>query len=101
MRIKATIGVFVFIFGFLLCVGAVGNLDYIDACGEMVSDADFTEAVIRSVIGLICMAAAFAIGKDFSFEADSDAEDVSLTDFNEDEQSDNTEIVQGKEAHYG
>lgn len=62
----------VFILGFLICVGSVGNLDYIDACGEEVTDSDFIEAVIRSVMGLICMAVSLIIGSKLQLEDNGD-----------------------------
>lgn len=61
MKARNTIAVGVFIFGFLVCVGAVGHLDYMDACGERISDSDFLESCIRSAIGLISMVASFFI----------------------------------------
>lgn len=68
MKTRTAIAVGVFILGFLICVGSVGNLDYIDACGEEVTDSDFIEAVIRSAIGLICMAVSLIIGSKLQLE---------------------------------
>lgn len=81
MKAKATIAVGVFIFGFLLCVGSVGTLDYKDACGEIATDSDFIDAIVRSVIGLICMAGSLIIGSKFSLE-NVESEETPDTDGN-------------------
>lgn len=83
MKAKLTVAVGVFIFGFLLCVGSVGTLDYMDACGEKVTDSVFIEMIIRSVLGLICMAVSLIIGSKVPLGNDDNNEDTNTVPISE------------------
>ncbi len=66
-KVRHIIGLVLLILGMLLCLSAVGWLDFL-AEQAAIGAADELEAVIKSVIGVAFMAAAMCLNYDTEFE---------------------------------
>lgn len=67
MKIKHIIGAVLMILGMLLCLGAVGQLDFLAAQGS-VGASDERDAAIKSVIGIVLMGAAAYLNHDLEYD---------------------------------
>lgn len=67
MKIRHGIGCALLILGMLLCLGAVGQLDYLTA-QAMFNSSDEGSAIIRSLIGIVLIGAAAVLNHDAEFE---------------------------------
>lgn len=66
-NIRHIIGAVLLPLGMLICLGAVGRLDYLADCAELGS-GDVREAIIRSIIGIVLMGAAAYLNHDLEYE---------------------------------
>ena len=66
-KVRHIIGLVLLILGMLLCLGAVGRLDFLAENASIGAD-DMHGAVIRSVIGIVFMGAAMLLNYDTEFE---------------------------------
>lgn len=66
-KVRHIIGLVLLALGMLLCLGAMGRLDFL-AEQSAIGAADELEAVIKSVIGAAFMAAALCLNYDTEFE---------------------------------
>lgn len=66
-KIRHIIGLVLLPLGMLLCVGAMGRLDYLADLAELGS-GDIRIAVIRSIIGIALMGAAACLNHDLEYE---------------------------------
>ncbi len=66
-KVRHIIGLVLLILGMLLCLSAVGRLDFL-AEQAAIGAADKLGAVIKSVIGVAFMAAAMCLNYDTEFE---------------------------------
>lgn len=67
MKIRHIIGCAFFFGGMLLCLGAVGNLDFL-AEQTAIGASDERDAIIKSVIGIVLMGAAACLNHDLEYE---------------------------------
>lgn len=67
MKIRHIIGCALFALGMLLCLGAIGRLDFL-AEQAVIEASDERDAVIKSVIGIVFMGAAVCLNHDLEFE---------------------------------
>ena len=66
-KVRHIIGLVLLILGMLLCLGAVGRLDYL-AENASIGAADEQSAVIKSAIGVVFIGAAMCLNYDIEFE---------------------------------
>ena len=52
MKIKHIIGGVLIAAGMLAALGAIGHLDYLDACGERYGSTEVKEMIVKSAAGL-------------------------------------------------
>ena len=50
-------------FGILFIIGSVGNLDYMQECGQSASGADVSNMMIKVAVGIVMTAVGALIGK--------------------------------------
>ncbi len=67
MKIRHIIGAVLLPLGILLCLGAIGQLDFLADRAEL-GAGDVRGAVIKSVIGIVLMGAAACLNHDTEFE---------------------------------
>ena len=67
MKIRHGIGCVLLILGMLLCLGAVGQLDYLTA-QAMIEASDECSAIIRSLIGIALVGAAAYLNHDMVYK---------------------------------
>lgn len=67
MKIRHIIGCALFLLGMLLCLGAIGRLDFL-AEQAVIGASDERDATIKSVIGIVLMGAAAYLNHDMEFE---------------------------------
>lgn len=78
MKFKYYIAAVLFLVGLLLCMGSVGTLDYLDACGKMVTNADFLSAFVKGGIGIAVLIAAMILCHDYEFTLDNHSDKEEL-----------------------
>lgn len=66
-KVRHIIGLVLLILGMLLCLGAIGRLDFL-AENASIGAADVRGAVIKSVIGVVFIGAAMCLNYDIEFE---------------------------------
>ena len=66
-KVRHIIGLVLLILGMLLCLGAIGRLDFL-AENVSIGAADVHSAVIKSVVGVVLMAAAMLLNYDIEYE---------------------------------
>lgn len=66
-KIRHIIGSVLLLLGMLLCLGAMGRLDYLAERSE-IGSGDMRGTVIRSVVGIVLMGAAAWLDHDTEFE---------------------------------
>lgn len=67
MKIKCIVTSILFILGMLVCLCAVGSLDYMDRVSIKAESCDFARCVIGCAIGLTLMTASFFTGRGIEF----------------------------------
>lgn len=67
MKIRHIIGCAFLLLGMLLCLGAIGQLDFL-AEQAGIGASDERDAVIRSIVGIVLMGAAACLNYDMEFE---------------------------------
>lgn len=66
-KVRHIIGAVLLPLGMLLCIGAMGRLDYLTDRAELGS-GDIREAIIKSIIGIVLMGAAAYLNHDLEYE---------------------------------
>lgn len=67
MKIRHIVGVVLMLLGMLLCLGAMGQLDFL-AEQSALGSSDVRGAVIKSIVGLVMMGAAVCLNHDLEYE---------------------------------
>lgn len=75
MTKKAIIGAVLFGLGLLVCAGAVGHLDYLEACKIAAEVGEIWAALGKGAVGLVLMAAGMFAARNEEFEEDEESED--------------------------
>ncbi|MDE7399425.1 MAG: hypothetical protein K2N06_07835 [Oscillospiraceae bacterium] len=68
MSKRVLIAAALFGLGFLMCAGAVGSLDYLDASGVVLVIGEIWAALGKGAVGIAMMAAGMFVGRDLEFE---------------------------------
>ena len=63
MNIKKLVAGILITFGILFIIGSVGNLDYMQECGQSASGADVSNMMIKVAVGVVMTAVGALIGK--------------------------------------
>lgn len=66
-KVRHIIGAVLLPLGMLICLGAVGRLDYLADCAEL-SSGDVREAIIKSIVGVVLMGAAACFNHDLEYD---------------------------------
>ena len=66
-KIRHIIGAVLLPLGMLICLGAVGRLDFLAEQGLLGAN-DEREAIIRSIVGIVLMGAAAYLNHDLEYE---------------------------------
>lgn len=72
MKLKHIIGGILIALGVLAVLGAVGNLDYLDDCGERYGAAEIKEMIVKSAAGLAAAGVGAFLCRDIEVEVDED-----------------------------
>lgn len=66
-KIRHIIGAVLLPLGMLLCIGAMGRLDYLADRAELGS-GDISGAIMRSIVGIVLMGTAACLNHDLEYE---------------------------------
>lgn len=75
MKIKHIIGGVLVSLGVLAALGAIGHLDYLDACGERYEAAEVKAATVKSAAGLAAMCFGMFLCRDIEVDEIETSED--------------------------
>lgn len=67
MKLRHGIGCVLLMLGMLLCLGAVGQLDYLTA-QAVIESSDEGSAIIKSLIGIVLVGAAACLNHDMVYK---------------------------------